>query len=80
MPTGHIEVTEDFGESKLSGMEVWNQRGTREDSGAGAHLLGQGFSDGLGRQDVWMFTPPPPSPVSGWESRPRSKALQVEAT
>lgn len=31
----------------------WNQRGTREDSGAGAHLLGQGFSDGLGRQDVW---------------------------
>lgn len=31
----------------------WNQRGTREDSGAGAHPLGQGFSDGLGRQDVW---------------------------
>ena len=33
MPTGHIEVTEDFGESKLSGMEENDtraERGVRE--------------------------------------------------
>ena len=51
MPTGHTEVTEDFGESKLSGME---ENDTRAERGVRENEFGSERENKDGGWAVWL--------------------------